>query len=195
MDNVDDEQEAQWRRHWRLLWLSSIQAFSDAETQKARWLDTGNRNPYFSFVECMCSYFDDANLGEENAFERRLASGYLTPEEIEATAEFHALAAGYDSPSKDDYDHATIINDPAWIAVVDSAQAAKARLLALITDDEERRTLSTPVHWEERDGAFYADALGSRIVPASQWVAEQSSTRLRACVAKLLGKLRGKAGR
>lgn len=195
MDTVAEEQEAQWRRHWRLLWLSSIQAFSDAETQKARWLDKGNRNPHFSFVECMCGYFDDANMGEENAYERRLASGYLAPEEVEATAEFHALAARYDSPNNDDYDHATIINDPAWNAVVDSARSTKERLLALITDDEERGALSAPVHWEERDGAFYADALGSRIVPASQWVAEQSPPRLRASIAKFLGKLRGKAGR
>ena len=194
MTITEDEQEVSGRQHWRLLWLSSIQAFSDTQTQRTRWLDTAERNPHFSFVECMCSYFDDAGMGDENAFEQRLAEGYLTPEEVAATKRFHALADSYDSRNDDDYNHADILEDPAWQAVVEAAQSAKTRLLSLELAGNERDALLHPVYWEERSGAFYADALGSRIVPAGQWVAEQSSTGLKGFVSRILGKLGGNAG-
>lgn len=194
MSTLEDERVS-GRRHWRLLWLSSIQAFSDAQTQKQRWLDTTERNPHFSFVECRASYFEDVQMGEEKAFDQRLAEGYLSPEEVEATKPFHALAERYRGPTDDHYDLRAIINDPVWNAVVQAAQAAKERLLGLIGDGDERNALSQPVHWEERNGAFYADALKSRIVPAGQWAAEQTSTGAKRWVVDQLGKLCGKAGR
>ena len=182
------EEEQNQRRHWRLRWLGSLQAFSDNETQKSRWLDTTERNPHFSFVECMCSYFDDAYLGEEDAYARRLARGHLSTNEAVAVSDFHALAQRYESPNGDDYDAEAVLGDPNWKKVVEAAQHARHRLLPLLTDSTERAALTQPLHWEERDGAFYADAIGSRIVPAGKWVAEQTSSGIEG----LLGGLRRK---
>lgn len=154
------------------MWLSAIQAFSDSETQKARWLDPAGRNPAHSFVECMCSYFDDAYLGEEKAYQKKLANGSVSAEEVTAVTEFHNLAESYESPSGDDYDHEAILRDEKWLKVADAAERSRQRLLSLITDTVERTALTHPLEWEERGGAFYADLTGSRIMPASKWIAE-----------------------
>lgn len=183
------EEEDDQRRHWRLLWLSSLQAFSDKETQANRWLDTAERNPHFSFVECMCSYFDDAYLGEADAYEKRLARGHLSPDEAAAVAEFHALAQRYESPNGNDWDAEAVLRDPNWQKVVDAGQRAQQRLLPLLTDSTERAALTQPLHWEERDGAFHADALGSLIVPAGKWVAEGTSSGIGGMLSGLRRKL------
>jgi len=122
-------EEDEQRRHWRLVWLSSLHAFSDSDTLRKRWLDPTEQNPHFSFVECICSYFDDANLGEENAYEKRLAEGDVGAEEVTAVAEFHSLAESYDSPSGDNYDHEAILRDEKWQEVVDAAGRSRQRLL------------------------------------------------------------------
>ena len=187
-DMTATDEEKDQRRHWRLLWLSSLQAFSDNETQKSRWLDTAERNPHFSFVECMCSYFDDAYLGDEDAYEKRLARGHLSTNEAVVVADFHALAQRYESPDGDDYDAEAVLGDPNWKKVVEAAQHARQRLLPLLTDSTEIAALTQPLYWEERDGTFYAEAIGSRIVPADKWVAEQTSSG----IGGLLGGLRRK---
>ena len=164
------------------MWLSSIQAFSDSDTQRTRWLDPAERNPHFSFVECMCSYFDDAYLGEDDAYQKQLAAGKLSEEEVAAVAEFHAMADCYDSPNDDDWDTKAILEDAKWQAVVDAAQRAQWRLLPLLTDSTERDALIQPLDWEERSGTYSADLIGSRIVPAGKWVSEQGAGRLRQIV-------------
>lgn len=164
MEATSTEEEEAQRRHWRLLWLSSIQAFSDSQTQTARWLDPTERNPHYSFVECMCSYFDDAYLSEENAYAKRLAVGKLTEEEVTAVAEFHTLAEGYESPTGDDWNSAAVLADPRWREVVRAAQRAQARLLPLLSDPNEREALTEPLFWREHNGAFRADLTGSSIV-------------------------------
>ncbi|UOK70810.1 hypothetical protein [Ancylobacter polymorphus] len=127
------------RRHWRVSWLSSIRAFADDETQQRLWLDMSNRNPRFSFAECLCSYFDDTGLADEG-YEGLLREGLVSTREVAAVAHFHRLAASYESPTDDD-DHAAILSDARWAEVVAAARQAQAALLALIDDPQERRGL------------------------------------------------------
>lgn len=128
------------RQGWRISWLSSIQEFADDEAQRRLWLDRNNTNPHFSFVEYMCSYFDDLDLSD-GGYERALSEGLVSKEEAGAVSEFHRLAHVYDSPT-DDYDHETILADEKWADLVEAAKRAKASLLCLIHDPQERQVLT-----------------------------------------------------
>ena len=80
MDTPNDEEQ---RINWRWQWLSAIQAFADIELQRRRWTDPHERNPHYSFVECMCSYFDDAFMTKRThmiAVYRPAASPLKKPE-------------------------------------------------------------------------------------------------------------------
>ncbi len=176
---MSEPSEVDQRHYWRLRWLSSIQAFSDSETQQTRWLDPQERNPHYSFVECMCSYFDDAFMGDENAFDRRIQRGHVTVEEVAAVEDFHALADAYQSPERDDYDNAAILADPEWHAVVDAAEQAKQRLLPLLKEPAEREALMQPLHWNKEGRRWSADLTGSVITPARRWVFKQLLNSLR----------------
>ena len=96
--------EVELRRGWRLRWLTSIQSFSDRATQERRWLDPAEENPHFSYIECMCVYFDDVLWGEDEAYKKRLASGYVSKAEVAAVSVFHVLADAHQSPNGDDRD-------------------------------------------------------------------------------------------
>lgn len=151
------------RRHWRLVWLSSLQAFGDRDVQEARWLDKKEPNPHFSFVECMCCYFDDAFLAQDDAYEKKRAAGYVSEAEVAAVADFHALADRYKSPDGEDWDAHRIVSDPKWQEVVHAAQVAQKNLLSLIADGAERAALSGPLAWNADGGTFKADLIGSTI--------------------------------
>lgn len=156
MANGNELTETEQRQYWRLHWLSSLQEFTDISVQTTRWVNPEETNPHYSFVECMCCYFDDADLAEQESYERRIAGGYLTPEEASAVAEFHLLADQYHSPGGDDYDTAAILSDPAWRKVVEAAQRAQARLLLLLTDAIEVSALTNPRIWEKDGNGFQA---------------------------------------
>ncbi len=163
------------KRFWRMQWLSSIQAFGDSKTQRSRWLDPDERNPHYSYVECMCCYFDDAYLGATDAYERRREQGQISAAEIEAVADFHRLAIAYNPPKNDDYDLAAILNDPAWGEVVAAAQAAQRALLSLLDNEIEVDALTRPLAWESQSrGSFSADLTGSTIVSAAPAKQDQS---------------------
>ncbi|MEO9468741.1 hypothetical protein [Parasphingorhabdus sp.] len=142
--------EEDQRRNWRLSWLSYIQAFCDTDVQQSRWLDPQERNPHYSFVECMCCYFDDALAGDDNAYQQRVERSHLNRDEASAVKEFHDLADAYNSPTNDDYDVKAILADPFWQAVVNAAQEARRRLLILLTEPDERRAIMEPLQWEDR---------------------------------------------
>jgi len=134
---MSDNQE--WRGNWRTNWLSSIQEFADQNTQRRLWLDPTNTNPHFSFVECLCCYFDDLGLSD-GGYQRALEQGFVSEREVSAVAGFHKIADAYDSPT-DDYDHPAILADPKWAEVVAAAKEAQSELLGLIDDPHERRLL------------------------------------------------------
>lgn len=145
---ADDLSEHEQRHLWRLRWLSSLEAFADSAVQASRWTDPQEGNPHFSFVECMCCYFDDADLGDEGAYARHIARGYVSDGEAEAVIEFHQFADAYRPPNGDDYDVDAILADPNWGVIVDAAQRAQARLLALLTDPAEIAALTRPSVWK-----------------------------------------------
>jgi hypothetical protein len=165
---MSEPTEAHRRQHWRILWLSSIQAFGDAETQRLRWLDPQETNPHYTFVECMCCYFDDAFMSEENAFQRRIERGHLTAEEAVAVEHFHTLVDAYQSPDGDDYDIPAILADPKWQAVVDAAKQARQRVMPLLNEPREREALIRPMHWIQNGSGWSADLTGSTIMPANE---------------------------
>lgn len=144
--------EAEKRHHWRLRWLSGLQAFADDSTQRAKWLDPEEANPHFSFIECMCSYFDDADLADGAAYDRRIASGYLSVSEANAVAEFHRLADGYVAPGNDGYDNRAVLNDPAWAEIIEAAKQAQDNLLHMLSDSHEVAALTKPTVWRNRKG-------------------------------------------
>ena len=146
------------RRNWRLLWLGSIQAFADSETQRGRWPSRSGEPSQFSFANCMSSYFDEAGLREENAYHERLASGHVTTTEIAAITTFHALAEIYESPGNDDANSQAILKDPNWQKVVRAAQEAQRRLLDLLTDETEKEALTTPLYGRQQVDSFSADS-------------------------------------
>lgn len=144
---ADDLSEHEERKFWRLRWLSSLQAFVDPAVQSARWTDPNEGNPHFSFVECMCCYFDDADLRDQGAYARRIARGYVSEEEADVVAEFHQLADEYSPPKNDDYDVPAILTDPNWQAIVSTAQRTQVRLLDLLTDADEVAALKRSSVW------------------------------------------------
>lgn len=148
--------EEDQRRYWRLNWLSSVQAFCDTDVQQSRWCDPQEPNPHYSFVECMCCYFDDAFVGEENAYLKLIERGHLTRDEASSVEEFHSLADAYQSPTQDDYDVKAILSDPAWHLVVSAAQNARHQLLRVLTEPDERRAIMQPLQWEKRGSVWSA---------------------------------------
>jgi len=133
---------AELRKHWRPRWLSSIQEFADYDKQRARWLDATNTNPHWSFIEIMCSYFDDCVL--RGGYADAIRHGLVSPAEAEAVTDFHSLAGAYNSPRNDDDDNAAVLADPEWLRVVESARVAQSKLARLVTDESERKLLLEP---------------------------------------------------
>lgn len=156
--------DEQSRVDWRIRWLTSIQAFADTDTQRQRWLDPAESNPHFSYVECMCVYFDDVLFGEAEPYRRRLEAGFLTAAEVAAVADFHALADVHKSPNGDDWDSFAILEGAAWEKVVSAAQQAQHRLLPLLSDPAEIEALTQPEWWADKGGVFRAQRSGSTIV-------------------------------
>ncbi|MDH3472654.1 MAG: hypothetical protein OEM59_03090 [Rhodospirillales bacterium] len=136
--------EQQWtaaqRAAWRENWLSSIAEFADLELQRKTWLDPESDNPHWSFVEFMCCYFNDLNLtaGYGWVVDRAL----VTSEEVAAVRKMHAALDACKPPGGDEYDHARILDDPAWLGVVETAKEARSNLTKVLADPGEKRVLA-----------------------------------------------------
>ena len=74
-------------------------------------------------------YFDD--LGLSAGYESFVASGNVTAAEASIMRKLHVALSAYESPTGDDYDHAAILADPKWAAVVSLAAQACQQLLEL----------------------------------------------------------------
>jgi len=84
-------------------------------------------------------YFDD--LGLRAGYEDLIASGNVTKAEATILRTLHAGLSTYESPSGDDYDHAAILSDPKWLAIVFLAAQARQQLLDLPFSEADRRAL------------------------------------------------------
>lgn len=91
-----------------------------------------------SYIECMCTYFDDLGLKEglDKAVERNL----ISKAEASALHEFHAIAELY--VPADENDNAQILNDKQWKLVVIKAQKAWKAFKKLIINEEEVQLIS-----------------------------------------------------
>lgn len=99
-------------------------------------MDARQQNPHSSFVEYMNTYFDDVLLGGE--IQDCVEKALVTLEEAVCVREFHLLAGSYTTPQNDDYDHAAILDDPNWAAVVIAAADAKKCLLGALKEREKK---------------------------------------------------------
>jgi len=121
---------------WRNRWLSCINELTSIELQRQSWTDKRNSNPHWSFVEFMCSYFDD--LGIDNNYENQLKQGWITKEEFDSISAWHQLLDKYDSPKKDDYDVEAILTDEKWLMIIEEGEKAKNELRRNLSDEEKR---------------------------------------------------------
>jgi hypothetical protein len=126
-------------RRLRLGWFGSVNEIADLGLQRRKWLDRAVRNPHWSYVEFCESFPKPDQL--KSAHEE----GWLKETEYEILSELERAIDAYTSPGGKDYDHAAILADPAWRAVVAAAERAKQRLLMVVTDDDGRRILSEPM--------------------------------------------------
>jgi hypothetical protein len=131
---------AELRRIWRQNWLNCLREFADHDIQR-KWLDTENRNPHWSYVECMCSYFDDTLAGQ--GYDWTIADGLVTDQEAAAVTSLHHLLDNHKPPGGDQYDHERILNDQAWHEIIDEAKRSLRNLAALLNDPTEKAILSS----------------------------------------------------
>ena len=110
------------RELWRNRWLGSINELTALRLQRESWLDKENLNPHWSFIEFMCSYFDD--LGIDNNYVDQLKNGWISRNEFEIIRRWHGLVDKYNSPNKDDYNHKSIIEDENWLLIIEEGKKA-----------------------------------------------------------------------
>lgn len=84
-------------------------------------------------------YFDDLGLGD--GYDDLVASGIVTETEATILQSLHAGLSAYKSPTGDDYDHAAILADPNWAAVVSLAVQARRQLLGLPLSESDQRAI------------------------------------------------------
>jgi hypothetical protein len=131
-----------FRRYWRLNWLGCLNEFADTDLQRQWWLDPTNRNPHWSYVEFMCSYFND--VLHDRTYAELVAEGLVSSEEAATVGPLHALLELHEAPAGNDWDNASVLADPAWQAITDEAKVTNQRLAELLTDPAERRELLEP---------------------------------------------------
>ena len=129
---------------WRERWLGCINELTSLDLQKKSWLDKTQTNPHWSFVEFMCSYFDD--LGIDDNYKNPIDSGWLTDKEFEIIKDWHEALDKYDSPKNDDFDHAAILTDPKWLYILQSGLTMKNQL-ASVLNETEKKTLTEEINY------------------------------------------------
>jgi hypothetical protein len=102
-----------WRRNWVLI----LKDLTDLEYQKRTWLNPNNKNPYYSFIEFMCVYFDDLNLNE--GYGKLIESNIVTNQEYKSIEKWHNLLDKYNSPNNHDWNNQAILNDTKWLMIIE----------------------------------------------------------------------------
>lgn len=122
------------RELWRNRWLGSINELTSLNLQRESWLDETNSNPHWSFVEFICSYFDDLVIDDN--YKEILKSGWISQDEFEVIKTWHELLDNYDSPQEEDYNHKSIIEDKAWQLIIDEGKHAIKQLIKSLNKQE-----------------------------------------------------------
>lgn len=121
---------------WRNRWLRCINELTSYNLQLKSWLDSSNANPHWSFIEFMCSYFDDLVI--DNDYEYQLKENWISEPEFEIIREWHNLLDKYDSPNNDDHNREGILNDEKWKMIVKLGQEAKIELSRILKNEEKQ---------------------------------------------------------
>lgn len=119
---------------WRERWLDCINELTSLDLQKKSWLDRTQTNPHWSFVEFMCSYFDDLAIDDNYKF--LLEKYWLTNQEFEIIKDWHEALDKYVSPKNDDYDHAAILTDQKWLDILQIGLTMKRKLATILNEKE-----------------------------------------------------------
>ena len=121
---------------WRERWLSCINELTSLDLQKISWLDKTHTNPHWSFVEFMCSYFDDLAIDDNYKFQ--LDKGWVTKVEFEIIKNWHIALDNYKSPKNDDYDNEAILNDPKWLEIFKIGVKMRNELAKTLNETERQ---------------------------------------------------------
>ena len=127
-----DEPLADRLRRW---WFGSVHEIADLDLQRRTWLDIKNENPHWSLVEFVASYPDDDQL------QHALAQNCLTSDEFDILSNFRRILVEYSPPGGKYYDHAAVLDDPAWHSVVAAAEHARQQLLSMTSNKQEQAML------------------------------------------------------
>lgn len=132
---------------WRKRWLSCINKLTSLDLQRKSWLDKTNTNPHWTFVEFMCTYFDD--LAIDNSYKYQLEKEWVLKQEFEIIKEWHEELDKFHSPQNDDYDHEAILNDPKWLEIVQMGVNARNKLAKTLSE-RERQFLTDEIDYFNR---------------------------------------------
>jgi len=123
------------KKLWRERWLSCINELTSLDLQRKSWLDNTHSNPHWTFVEFMCSYFDDLAIDEN--YKYQLDKDWVTNNEFEIIEDWHNALDKYNS-SKNDYDNEAILNDPEWLKILQIGVATRNNLAKILNDTEKQ---------------------------------------------------------
>ena len=119
---------------WRQRWLDAINELTSLDLQKKSWLDRQNTRPHWTFVEFMCSYFDDLLFDGYNYY---IDCGWVSRQEYEIIQDWHETLEKYKSPNNDDYDDDAVLNDTKWLHIIQTGADAKNKLSEILQPDEK----------------------------------------------------------
>lgn len=122
------------KNEWRKRWLSSINELTSFDLQKKSWIDKTHSNPHWSFVEFMCSYFDD--LAIDDNYKYQLDKGWVSKKEYEIIEDWHIALDKYNSPKNDNYDNEAILNDPNWLNILEIGIKTREELAKTLNESE-----------------------------------------------------------
>lgn len=123
------------RELWREQWLKSINELTSLALQKSKWIDVHDSNPHWSFTEFICCYFDDVLDG--NDYQKFIRFDWISKDEYEIIKDWHEMLDQYYSPSQNDFDSLSILNDLKWIEITKAGNIAKVNLSILLSQDEK----------------------------------------------------------
>lgn len=121
--------------NWRKRWLRSINELTSIELQRNSWLNTSRKGPHYSYVEFVCSYFDDLNLDDN--YSHQVKNNWISSEEVAVIIGWHQLLHSYRSP-QGDYCVKEILEDKVWQDIVEIGRLAKMKLAELLNQEQQK---------------------------------------------------------